>query len=76
MIEMLLLFLGVVVGYNIRHERVVHEENLVLEKVDARLRRDLVVACNLNDSLKQDIAELKAQLSAMKSASSYENASR
>lgn len=62
MIEILLLLLGLVIGYNIRHERQARAENLVLEQVDARLRRELEVARNLNDSLQKDVAELKARL--------------
>jgi cell division protein FtsB len=67
MIEILLLLLGVVVGYNIRHERRLREESLVLEEVDARLRKELAIAKNLNDSLQQDVAELKSKLAALKS---------
>jgi hypothetical protein len=64
MIEILLLLLGIVIGYNIRHERRQREENLVLEAVDARLRKELAIAKNLNDSLQQDVAELKSKLAA------------
>jgi hypothetical protein len=64
MIEILLLLLGIVIGYNIRHERRLREENLVLEAVDARLRKELAIAKNLNDSLQQDVAELKSKLAA------------
>lgn len=64
LIELLLLALGVVIGYNIRYERRLHAENLVLDQVDARVRRELAIARNLNDSLQKDVAELKAQLSA------------
>jgi hypothetical protein len=62
MIEILLLLLGLVIGYNIRYERGLRRENLVLEQVDARVRRELEVAQNLNDSLRKDVAELKARL--------------
>ncbi len=62
MIELLLLLLGVVIGYNIRHERRARAENLVLEQVDARVRRELDIARNLNDSLQKDVAELKVRL--------------
>ena len=65
MIEILLLLLGIVIGYNIRYERRLHAESLVLEQVDARIRRDLEVATNLNDSLRKDVAELKQKLTAM-----------
>ena len=61
-IELLLVFLGDVVGYNLRHEKKLRDENLVLEQVDQRLRRELEVAQNLNESLSRDIAELKAQV--------------
>ena len=59
MIEFLFILLGIVVGYNIRHERQMRRENLVLELVDARIRRELEIANNLNESLLADIAELK-----------------
>ena len=61
-IEMLLVVLGIVVGYNLRHEKKQRDENLVLEQVDERLRRELEVAQNLNESLSRDIAELKAKM--------------
>ena len=32
--------------------------------MDARIRRDLAIAQNLNDNLQKDVAELKAKLSA------------
>jgi hypothetical protein len=59
MLELLFLALGIAVGYNIRRDRQAHLENLVLEKVDARLRQELAVANNLNQSLLQDLALLK-----------------
>lgn len=62
MIEFLFLLLGVAVGYNIRHEWRVHQENLVYEKVDARVRHELEVAVHLNQSLLDDLAELKKAL--------------
>jgi hypothetical protein len=65
MIEILLLLLGLVIGYNIRYERGLRRENLVLEQVDARVRRELEVAQNLNDSLRRDVAELKARLATL-----------
>ena len=70
MIEFLFLVLGVAVGYNIRHERKVHQENLVYEKVDARVRHELSVATQLNQSLLTDVAELKRALAAVRSAQS------
>lgn len=70
MIEILFILLGVIVGYNIRHERELRKEYLVLEKVDTRLRRDLEIAKNLNDSLSKDVAELKDQLSVIKTKAS------
>lgn len=63
-IELLLVLLGVVVGYNLRHEKKLHDENLVLEQVEERLRRQLEVAQNLNQSLSRDVAELKSQIAA------------
>lgn len=59
MLELLFLALGIAVGYNIRHDRQTHQENLVLEKVDTKLRQQLAVAVNLNESLLSDLAELK-----------------
>jgi hypothetical protein len=70
MIEILFILLGVIVGYNIRHERELRKEYLVLEKVDTRLRRDLEIAKNLNDSLSKDVAGLKDQLSVIKTKAS------
>lgn len=62
MLEFLFIVLGIVVGYNIRHERRVHQENLVLEKVDAKLRKELEIAQNLNHSLQADVFELKKSM--------------
>ena len=62
MIEFLFILLGIVVGYNIRHEWQMLRENLVLELVDARVRRELEIANNLNQSLLTDIAALKKLL--------------
>lgn len=59
MLEFLFLVLGIAVGYNIRHERQVRQENLVLSQVDAKLRHELAVAVNLNQSLLADLAALK-----------------
>jgi hypothetical protein len=67
-IELILIVLGVVVGYNIRRERQLRKEHLALDQVDARVRRELEVALNLNDSLRQDVAELKARLAMKKAA--------
>ncbi len=64
-IDFLLIFLGVAVGYNLRHERRTRQENLVLEQVDARLRRELETAKNLNESLLTDLADLKRQVARM-----------
>lgn len=72
LIELLLLALGIVIGYNIRYEKRLHDENLVLDQVDARIRRELAVAQNLNDSLQKDVAELKEQLSARASSAQRE----
>lgn len=68
MLELLFLVLGVAVGYNIRRDRETHQENLVLEKVDARLRQELAVANNLNQSLLQDLAQLKQSRQGMDTA--------
>jgi cell division protein FtsB len=68
LIELVLIVLGVIVGYNVRRERQMRKENLALDQVDARVRRELEVALNLNDSLRQDVAELKARLAMLKKA--------
>jgi hypothetical protein len=62
MIEVLLVVLGVMVGYNIRHEWNRYKENLILSQVDERLRKELEVARNLNQSLLADLADLKQRL--------------
>lgn len=62
MIEFLFIVLGIAVGYNIRHERQIRNENLVYEKVDARVRKELEVATNLNQSLREDISHFKRLL--------------
>ena len=62
MLEFLFILLGIVVGYNIRHEWNSHQENLVYEKVDAKVRHELEVSLNLNKSLLEDIALLKKML--------------
>jgi hypothetical protein len=60
--EILFTLLGIVVGFNIRHESRLHKENLVLDQVDERLRKELDIAKNLNDSLRLDIADLRRSL--------------
>jgi hypothetical protein len=60
--EILFTLLGIVLGFNIRHEWRLRKENLVLEQVDARLRKELAIAKNLNDSLRLDIADLRRRL--------------
>lgn len=67
MIELIFILLGIVVGYNIRHEWNSHQENLVYEKVDAKVRHELEVAQNLNKSLLEDISVLKKILAESKS---------
>ena len=63
MIELLFIVLGVAVGFNLRREWNQYKENLVLSQVDAKLRQELEVARNLNQSLLVDLADLKRQLS-------------
>lgn len=67
MLEFLFILLGIVVGYNIRHELNSHKENLVYEKVDAKVRHELEVALSLNKSLLEDISLLKKMLAESKS---------
>jgi hypothetical protein len=67
MVEVLLVVLGVMVGYNIRHEWHRYKENLVLSQVDERVRQELEVARNLNQSLLADLADLKQRLSVIHS---------
>lgn len=76
MLELLFLVLGVAVGYNIRRDRETHQENLVLEKVDARLRQELAVANNLNQSLLQDLAQLKQSRLGMDTATPRRTSAR
>ena len=63
MIELLFIVLGVAVGFNLRREWNQYKENLVLSQVDAKVRQELEVARNLNQSLLVDLADLKCQLS-------------
>ena len=62
MIEFLFIVLGVAVGFNLRREWNQHKENLVLSQVDAKVRQELEVARNLNQSLLADLADLKRRL--------------
>ena len=62
LIEILFTLLGIVVGFNIRQESRLRKENLVLDQVDAQLRKELEIARNLNDSLRLDIADLRRRL--------------
>jgi hypothetical protein len=62
MIEVLLVVLGVMVGYNLRHEWNRYKENLILSQVDERVRKELEVARNLNQSLLADLADLKRRM--------------
>ncbi len=74
MIEFLFIVLGVAVGYNLRREWQQYKENLVLSQVDARIRQELEVARHLNQSLLEDLAELKRKLAQAKSATSCSSA--
>ena len=66
MIEILLVVLGVFVGYNIRDNVARARENRTVEQVDAQLRADLTYAKNLNQSLMQDVRFLRDKIARMK----------
>ena len=68
MIELLFIVLGVAVGFNLRREWNEYKENLVLSQVDARVRQELEVAQNLNQSLLADLAELKRFMARIKAS--------
>jgi hypothetical protein len=68
MIELLFIVLGVAVGFNLRREWNEYKENLVLSQVDARVRQELEVAQNLNQSLLADLAELKRCMARIKAS--------
>lgn len=68
MIEFLFIVLGVAVGFNLRREWNQYKENLVLSQVDARVRQELEVAQNLNQSLLADLAELKRRMAHIKAS--------
>jgi hypothetical protein len=54
--------LGILVGLNIRHEWAKAEYNKSFEQVDEKVRKDLVIAQNLVNSLKQDKDLLKMRI--------------
>mgnify|MGYP003354049917 CR=1 FL=1 len=68
MIEFLFIVLGVAVGFNLRREWNQYKENLVLSQVDARVRQELEVARNLNQSLLADLADLKQRMAHIKAS--------
>jgi hypothetical protein len=62
MLDLVFIVLGIFVGFNLRHEHQQRRENLVFEQVDAKVRHELEVAKNLNQSLLAENAELKIRL--------------
>jgi hypothetical protein len=62
MLDIVFIVLGIFVGFNLRHEHQQRRENLVFEKVDAKVRSELEVAKNLNQSLLAENAALKRRL--------------
>ena len=61
---LLLIFMGtgILVGRNWHGETEREYKKRLLKEVDEELRAELEVATNLNDSLKEDIVELKRKL--------------
>ena len=53
------LGLGIMIGYNMSHDRDRKNEKLLLSQVDDNVRQQLEVANNLVQSLKKDLAEAK-----------------
>jgi flagellar motility protein MotE (MotC chaperone) len=56
------LGLGILIGYNNRAFRDHDYKKQLLKEIDNELKDQLIVSNNLNESLKQDIAELKSKL--------------
>jgi hypothetical protein len=61
-LEILILILGIIIGLNWRHEKDMSSYNKTYEQLDEKLRRDLAIAQNLVESLKQDKNELQQQV--------------
>jgi len=64
--DLILLFvvlgLGMLIGHNWHWESERTYKARLLKELDSELKDELTVANNLNDSLKQDLAELKSKL--------------
>ena len=64
--DIILLFvvlgLGMLIGHNWHWESERTYKARLLKELDSELKDELTVANNLNDSLKQDLAELKSKI--------------
>jgi len=64
--DIILLFvvlgLGMLIGHNWHWEGERKYKARLLKELDNELKDELIVAKNLNDSLKQDLSELKSKL--------------
>lgn len=58
--------LGIIVGMNIKQERLTDQYDKTLEQVDAKLRKDLQYYKNLSESLTQDVRFLREKLERLK----------
>jgi hypothetical protein len=54
--------LGILIGRNWHDDKEREYKKRLLQEVDEELRNELEVAKNLNDSLKEDIVELKRKI--------------
>ena len=61
---LLLIFMGtgVLVGRNLHGDSEREYKKRLLKEIDDELKKELEIAKNLNDSLKEDIVELKRKL--------------
>ena len=61
---LLLIFMGtgVLVGRNLHGDSERDYKKRLLKEIDDELKKELEIAKNLNDSLKEDIVELKRKL--------------
>jgi len=61
---LLLIFMGtgVLVGRNLHSDSEREYKKRLLKEIDDELKKELEIAKNLNDSLKEDIVELKRKL--------------
>jgi hypothetical protein len=53
---------GVLVGRNLHSDSEREYKKRLLKEIDDELKKELEIAKNLNDSLKEDIVELKRKL--------------